>query len=337
MQKLGQHFLINKSALRKIAEAVDIQEGDTIIEIGPGHGELTKELLAISVERLDKNPAEGKGIKIIAIEKDPALAQELRKNFQFSTRPPDRQVSNAQIQNSKFIIHNSIIEIIEGDAREILPSIIHHSSFVIHNYKLVGNIPYYLTGYLLRIISELENKPSLCVFTIQKEVAERIVAQPPKMNPDRSRDRSQQINETSQRIPNIPDGATSANHRSRSASNGMNKLSASVQFWAEPKILQILPRRDFKPAPKVDSAIITLSPRIYADLTQINAERYYRMVKILFQQPRKTILNNLSTPDLPPREEILKILQKLDILPNDRPQNLSVEQIIAMAQALKPR
>lgn len=238
---LGQHFLKNKSAVEKIVAALQLVEGDNVIEIGPGHGELMAELL--------KHP-----IKLIAIEKDRELANELRDRF----------------------------EVIEGDALKELVRVVQQLKTV--SYKLVGNIPYYITGHLLRIISELENKPSVTVLTIQKEVAERIVSQPPKMN----------------------------------------RLSAITQFWAEPKIITILPPSDFDPPPEVESAVIELRSKKYEVRIMNN---YYKMVKILFQQPRKTILNNLSFVLSSSKEEIAEKLKLAGLKIPDRPQDLSVEMI----------
>lgn len=260
--KLGQHFLINKNKLRKIVEALDLKAGDLVIEIGPGHGELTKEIIA----RLQNCKIK----KLIAIEKDEKLAKVLRN-----------KVSDFGLKN---------LEIIEGDALKIVPQLTINHKLKTKNYKLAGNIPYYITGHLFRIIGELKNKPSLIVFTVQKEVAERVCAEPPKMN----------------------------------------LLAASVQFWAEPKIIGSVSKKDFRPAPKVDSAIIKLETR---DKRQdLNDKKYYQIIKILFKQPRKTILNNLiSGFKNKKREEITDKLTELKINPQDRPQNLKIEQICQLS------
>jgi len=242
--RLGQHFLKNKKQIGKIVDALDLQPGDFVIELGPGHGELTFELA--------KQP-----IQIVAIEKDEKLVEVLKSKFE----DPN---------------------IITGDLLKELPKL----SRKLKKYKLVGNIPYYLTGYLLRTISELENKPSLIVFTIQKEVAKRLTAKSPKMN----------------------------------------LLAASVQYWAEPKIVGSIPARDFRPAPKVDSAIVRLNKiRTSGARGTPDVQTYYKFIKILFSHPRKTILNNLSS--VKDREKLKEILKKQGIKENARPQDLSVEKI----------
>ncbi len=152
--------------------------GETVVEIGPGKGALTFPVVH-ECNRI--------GAKFIAIEKDRDLALTI---FQSEEK----------------------IEVKLGDALEILPAVVKN----LRNYKIVGNIPYYITGKLLRIISELENKPELTVLMIQKEVADRACAQ----------------------------------------KGEMNLLAAATQIWAEPEILFTLSPEDFDPPPKVSSAVI---------------------------------------------------------------------------------
>lgn len=187
-RKLGQHFLNNRSAVKKIIDALELKKGEVIIEIGPGTGALTFPLAGICEEI---------GCRVVAVEKDKRLIETLR--------------------NSVEIYRNSV-EIREGDILKILPEAKSDWKLGVENWKLTGNIPYYITGRLLRILSELELKPALTVLTIQKEVAERIAAQPPRMN----------------------------------------LLAAITQFWSEPEIIATLKPRDFNPAPKINSAVIKL-------------------------------------------------------------------------------
>jgi 16S rRNA (adenine1518-N6/adenine1519-N6)-dimethyltransferase len=282
MQKLGQHFLKNDLVIKKIIAALALRAGDSVIEIGPGHGELTVPLL---------NACVAAGASLAVIEKDSQLTDSLRK---------------------KFMEGKEKIEIIQGDALTILAETIAkiQQDAAIKKLKLVGNLPYYITGKLLRVISELEAKqmPERCVFMVQREVAERIIATPP----------------------------------------AMNRLAASVQFWADVKIIAHVPRTDFLPPPKIDSAVIALTLLIRTDLslpetkfstrTLIDSAQYYRVMHDIFAQPRKTLLNNLAAitnkkmPTKTPKEEIILQLEKLGIDPEVRPQNLSIEQIIAIAK-----
>lgn len=248
-QRLGQHFLKNNEAIKKIIAALDLKEGEMVVEIGPGTGALTAELL--------KYP-----IKLIGVEKDSYLAEKL-----------------SNLANKKLIVIND-------DIITYLPKLI------TTNYKLVGNIPYYLTGFLFRTISELKNKPSLIIFTIQKEVAERITAQPPHMN----------------------------------------LLAASIQIWAEPEILTILPPEDFDPPPKVDSAIIKF--KVKSLKFKVNLENYYKLIKAMFKQPRKTILNNLSEGLNISKEETKKILQEVSLTGEERGQDLSIEKLVELSEVM---
>ena len=256
MKFLGQHFLKNRGVIEKIIGAIDPKTEDVIVEIGPGHGELTAAL---------RN-----AMRIIAIEKDHTLIEPLHQ-----------RASNEQWKN---------VEIVEGDALKILPSIINNIGNKASCIKIVGNIPYYITGHLLRVIGELEIKPARCVFMVQKEVAERIAAAPPKMN----------------------------------------RLAASVQFWAKPEIVARIPRGDFSPPPEVDSAVIELGANHPGTNEKVHAKRYYAAVHALFAQPRKTILNNLAAKG-GQKQDLAKSLATLGLDPESRPQNLTVEDIHAIA------
>jgi len=191
MQPLGQHFLKNRSIIIKIIAALEIKKGDAIIEIGSGHGELTIPLAAACVDA---------GATLTAVEKDEQLAGPLKKSM-------ESEGAHA-------------VDMLHADALTFIKSGMHNIS----GAKLVGNIPYYITGKLLRTVGELKQKPERCIFMVQKEVAERIAARPTKMN----------------------------------------RLAASVQFWSEIQTIANISRDDFNPPPKVDSAVILLKTKIPA-------------------------------------------------------------------------
>lgn len=320
MKPLGQHFLKNKNAVRKIIDSLEIKAGDIVIEVGAGHGELTREIFNAQFS-IFKNDDQS-GIKIIAIEKDKALAEELARNFQCP-------IFNFQKDGLKKVSEERFV-VMQDDALQVLAPLIKFLNLEIENYKLkiVGNIPYYITGRLLRILSELKNKPDVCVFTLQKEVAERIVARPPKAN----------------------------------------KLASITQFYAKPKIIGYIPKKDFSPPPKVDAAIIKLDvqevglPNGSPTSQTLDADKYFKTVRILFTQPRKTIANNLLAADRRGRRQtdadekntlrgsapapldslasngvnllrsaIAEKLSAIGINPQDRPQNLSVEDILKIS------
>jgi len=275
-EKLGQHYLINKVAGRKIVDALELESGDVVIEIGPGRGALTF-LLAKECAKI--------GCQIVAIEKDKRLVEILRNTVE---------------------IHGNKVEIIHGDVLKILPNLTSRFS-PLTSYKLVGNIPYYITGRLLRILSELKEKsrrrrvgtpteasgPKLSVLTIQKEVAQRIAAGPPRMN----------------------------------------LLAAIIQFWAEPKILMHLKPKDFSPPPKVDSAIVKL--KIKDQRSKIKDKEYYKFIRIIFKQPRKTIFNNLRAGLTADGEALKARLKKFNLTGAERPENLDLEKLMALGEYLK--
>lgn len=264
-EKLGQHFLKNEEILRFITSRACKDKNETILEIGPGHGELTSFL----IEKVVSDHAK----KIISIEKDPEL-------FQFVTKRFEKEIKEG------------IFQIIEGDARILLPQI---SETLTSPFSLVGNIPYYLTSFLFRIISELPNKPRTSTFLIQKEVAERACAK----------------------------------------ENDTNLLSASLGVWADTEILLYVPKNDFSPPPEVDSAVIQLVT--HGRYTENERSSFFSLLPILFQQPRKTVLNNLKpffeTKKLK-KEDILLFFSSYKLKENIRPQNLQVLHIIQLAKML---
>lgn len=263
-QRLGQHFLQNASFLTKIASALHVEKNDVIFEIGPGHGELTDAILSSFA---------GKRISLCSltlIEKDPLLVSMLHEKYKEEPR----------------------VSIIEADVREVLSTL----PFMREGgpYKIAGNIPYYLTGFLIRIISELEHRPDTIVLTIQKEVALRICASAPDMN----------------------------------------LLAASVQLWAKPELIAVIPRSVFSPPPEVDSAVIRLTPLESDD--RKNFSLYIQAAKALFRQPRKTVLNNAAAATSFGKEELEALLRSRDIDPSVRPQNLSPDDIKKAAILLFP-
>jgi 16S rRNA (adenine1518-N6/adenine1519-N6)-dimethyltransferase len=176
---MGQNFLIDKPTLKKIIETADIQPQDTILEIGPGIGNLTQELAK-------------KAKKVVAIEKDRVMVEILKETL--------HDFSN--------------IEIVQGNA--LLAT---NSSLPTH-YKVVANIPYYLTSPIIRMFLEAENQPDNMMLMVQKEVAQRICAKPPHMS----------------------------------------ILALSVQFYANAHIVSYVSKKCFWPSPNVDSAIINITP-----------------------------------------------------------------------------
>lgn len=243
---LGQYFLRDQKILKKIIQTADLSEKDTVLEIGPGHGELTFEL------------AKKAGL-VLAAEKDKRLAKQLKAKA-------------AKFKN---------IKIIEGDILKLTNRLTNQ----LKNYKIVANIPYYLTSRLIKNSLEAKNPPKLMVLMLQKEVAQRICARPPKMS----------------------------------------ILAVSVQVYAEPKIIQYVSKRAFWPQPKVNSAIVKIIPRSSALLSASIRFYFFKLVKAGFSSPRKQLVNNLSTKFKIPRQKVAKKLKKCGLDPRQRAQTLSVE------------
>jgi len=184
-KKMGQIFLIDKSALEKIVAAGNLSKEDIVIEVGAGIGTLTLEL--------SKNAK-----RVIAIEKDKNLIPLLKETV--------GKLKNVEVINE---------DILSYKINEV-------------DYKVVANVPYYITSAIIRKFLEEKNPPKLLVLTVQKEVAKRITAKPPKMN----------------------------------------LLAVSVQFFATPKIISYISSCSFYPQPKVTSSILSIIPynKEYKDL-----------------------------------------------------------------------
>ena len=219
-KSLGQHFLRCAWVGHTLINAADVSLNDTILEVGPGTGALTR-LLAARAGR------------VIAIEKDERLARALTKDLQ------SRDIKN--------------VEIIPGDVLKLCSGLSPE-----HEYKIVANIPYYLTSRLIRVLLEQKNKPVAMALTIQKEVAERMCEKPPRMN----------------------------------------MLAIAVQAYGKPEIIKTVPADCFSPKPKVESAIITLSDISdrYFKTYGISEDNFFTLLKSAFSQKRKILLNTLPLP-----------------------------------------
>lgn len=258
-KSLGQNFVINKSVIDKVIEAANLKPDDNIVEIGPGLGALTFEL----------SP---KSKKVFAIEKDDKIYEILK------TKIEKEKIINVEI------IHGDIL-----DKKCIEPIIASRA------YKVVANIPYYITGPVIRFFLKTKNSPEEIILLIQKEVAQRICATPPKMN----------------------------------------FLAVSVQTYAKPEITNYIAGKDFWPRPKVDSAIIRLIPAKisrFAGQEPDFEEMFFKIVKAGFSAPRKMLLGNLSKKLNTPREKIAEIFKKIGINEKARAENLNISDWQKLAE-----
>ncbi|MCX6701876.1 MAG: 16S rRNA (adenine(1518)-N(6)/adenine(1519)-N(6))-dimethyltransferase RsmA [Candidatus Zambryskibacteria bacterium] len=216
-KSLGQHFLKSQKIISDIVSAGKVIGEDFVIEIGPGEGILTSALLET-------------GAHVIAIEKDDRLIPVLQEKFA-------REISLRQLN----LIH---ADILNCDLEKILPK----------HYKVVANIPYYITGQIIRMFLETNKQPESMTLLVQKEVAERIVAR---------------------------DGKESL-------------LSLSVKVYGKPRIARTVGRGAFNPQPNVDSAVLCIENISKDKLEGIDEKIFFSILHAGFAHKRKQLLPNLS-------------------------------------------
>ena len=271
-KSLGQNFLINEGVYRKIVTALDIKTGDKILEVGPGLGTLTQYLADT-------------GAEIVAVEKDDVLAGYLLQKF-----------------NTK-----KNVKIVGDDILKFNPET---CSLKPVTYKVVGNIPYYLTSHLLRTVFEKWPRPELIVLMIQKEVAQRIVAKPPHMS----------------------------------------LLAVSIQYYAQPKIISYVSHGNFYPPPEVDSALIRLMPRLQVTGYRLRGEggnkkpetwtlkpdAFFRVVRTGFAGKRKQLGNNLARGLKLEKNFVEEKLQSIGIDSKRRAETITLGEWGKLANTLPP-
>jgi len=245
-KSLGQNFLKSEKIAEEIVSAGEVGPNDVVLEVGPGKGILTEKLLE-------------KAKKVIAVEKDEQLAEFLKEKFK----------------------NNPKLEIIRGDILKFSP--MSRRDLDIGRYKIIANIPYYITSHLLRTFLESDYQPSLMVLMVQKEVAERIVGAKRKAKRNFSRftlPRSGAGSDASQNFV-LPSSKESL-------------LSISVKTYGRPEIIRKVPAGYFSPAPKVDSAVIKISGISKNFFQDIGEKKFFETVKKGFSQKRKMLINNLK-------------------------------------------
>ena len=268
-KSLGQHFLKSEKALSQIVDASDPTADDIILEIGPGHGVLTERLLSFTG-------------KVIAVEKDRDLIPVLEERFVDA-------------------IAKGKLEILHKDILEFDPKLL--SFYKDHPYKLVANIPYYITGAIIEKFLSTPYLPEHMVLLMQKEVAERIIA----------RDKKESI------------------------------LSIAVKAYGTPKIVGKVPPGAFVPPPTVDSAILLIEnisrdffidPKTKAVLC--NEALFFKVLKGVFGKKRKQIGGSLAEL-FNDKTLALHALEDSSINPKTRPEDISLATWKILAQALEKR
>jgi 16S rRNA (adenine1518-N6/adenine1519-N6)-dimethyltransferase len=244
---LGQNFLQDPAALELIAQSAEIKSGENVLEIGPGLGSLTRYLSALAKT-------------VVCVELDHDLIP---------------------ILNSVLIPYKNI-NIIEGDILRFSPSELMKNL----EYLVVANVPYYITSAIFRHLLETEPRPTRIVLTIQKEVADRICAQP----------------------------------------GDMSLLALSVQVYGQPKITGYIPAGAFIPAPKVDSAIIRVDMNPSPLIPPALLDTFFSLAKAGFSQKRKTLRNALSAGLRMSTKETEQWLEMCGIDPMRRAETLGISE-----------
>lgn len=249
-KSLGQHWLHDRGILEAIAEAANIEPHDTVLEIGPGLGTLTSELL----RRADS---------VTAVEFDAELARKLPGSF------PGKNLS---------VINEDILQF----ALDELPA----------GYKVVANVPYYITSKIVEKLMTAKNKPAIAVLLVQKEVAERIAAKP----------------------------------------GDMSILAVSAQIFAEAELGVEVPKQYFTPPPKVDSQVVILRTRSVPLVPAEDERALFRVVKAGFRAKRKKLRSSISAGLAISKPAAEELLRHASISPDSRAEDLSIADWLRLAK-----
>ncbi len=249
-KSLGQNFLVDQRALERIVEAAELGPEDIVLEIGPGLGTLTR-LLAARAGR------------VVAVELDSRLVEALKKIL-------------ADLSN---------VEVIHGDILELDPAALltRAAGF---QYKVVANLPYYITSAILRHLLTAAVKPKLMVVTVQLEVARRIVAEP----------------------------------------GDMSLLAVSIQFYGRPRIVARIKAGAFYPSPQVDSAVVRIDLHEQPVVEVDDVDSFFEVVRAGFAQRRKQLRNALAAELGLPTNQVAQALSRAGINPKRRAQTLNIKE-----------
>jgi 16S rRNA (adenine1518-N6/adenine1519-N6)-dimethyltransferase len=248
-QSLGQNFLLDEAIRDQIVETAELVPEDSVLEIGPGLGTLTSSLAA-------------RARKVVAVELDDRLTEILQHRFAQESR-----VS---------VIHGNILDL---DPVDLIGPID-------HSYKVIANLPYYITSAVLRHVLEARKRPQLAVFMVQEEVAERICAAPGRLS----------------------------------------ILAVSVQLYAQPRIVQRVPAEAFYPRPKVGSALLRLDVFSEPVVKDVPVRRFFQVVRAGFSQKRKQLANSLSGGLALSKKTTRAALVSAGVDPRRRPETVDLQE-----------
>ena len=268
-KRLGQHFLIDKRVLTHILFAAELSPSDVVIEIGPGLGILTKELAK-------------QAAKVIAVEIDAKIISTLREKMSSFT-------------NTK-VIPGDILKISPEQLLEEVTDLNVYPFSTSQSYKVVANLPYYITSPVLRHFLEASIKPSMMVVMVQKEVGEAVVA----------------------------------------ASGKMSLLSLRVQFYSKPTLIAYVPAKSFYPPPKIDSVILRLDvyPKPLVEVS--DAASFFDIISCGFSSPRKQLRNSLAQALGIPPSHVALLLEKIGVKAERRAETLDLKEWKTLWETFAP-
>ena len=249
-KELGQHWLKDRDILAAIADDAELMPEDTVLEIGPGLGTLTSELLR-------------RAGRVVAVEFDPDLARKLPGQF------PGKNLQ---------VVHEDILQFDLGS----LPA----------GYKVVANVPYYITSKIIEKLMTAKNKPSLVVVLVQKEVAERVAAGP----------------------------------------GDMSILAISAQVFAKARLGVEVPREYFTPPPKVDSQVVILETLAAPLVAPEDEKSFFRVVKAGFAARRKKLRSSIAAGLAISKPAAEELLRHATINPDSRAEDLSIDDWLRLAK-----
>ena len=255
-KRLGQNFLIDANIVQGIVDAANVQENDRVLEIGPGIGTLTQALAET-------------GAEVTCVELDKRLPEVLAHTLDAYDN----------------------VRVIQGDILKVnIPEMMGDKPF-----KVVANLPYYITTPIIMALLEKQLPITDIVVMVQKEVAERMAAQ--------------------------PGGKT------------YGALSVAVQYYTVPEIALYVPPRSFMPPPEVDSVVVNCKVRQIPAVELIDEKMFFRVVKAAFGQRRKTLNNALKSMGVD-KNIIADVLDKAGIEATRRGETLTMEEFGAIANIL---
>lgn len=266
-KSLGQNFLINENVINEIISSANINEEDLIIEIGPGLGTLTSILLE-------------KAGKVIAIELDDRMVKILTDRF--------------SLYNNFELINNDILKV---SLKEMIENNLDSNS-KLEKVKIVANLPYYITTpIIMKLLEEKLDIESITVM-VQKEVADRLIANPGNKN--------------------------------------AGAITYTVNYYAEAYKIIDVENNSFIPEPNVTSSVIKLEIRKKPIVKLKNEELMFKIIKQAFMQRRKTLVNALSNMEIfKSKQKVIEILKQLDIDERVRGEALTLEQFAKIAELVE--